>query len=333
VLQLQNETSLSAERAVLLDPTGTQHWVVVIKATYTIDPSGRSELAEEQEPVCLAPVFSGTPGQSSLLRETELTYDHPGTDVIFNASAHSRAGPVPSVDVHVEVGPVRKALRVYGERAWARAAFGFIPSRPIPFTTLPICYERAFGGSAGPDGPHDERNPIGCGLKVNPGQLTDSLLPNVEDPSVPLRSRSDRPAPAGLGAISTDWSPRRTLAGTFDDRWQQTKLPLWPDDFDPRYFCAAATGLHAAAPLQGGEPVTLVGLSPEVRRFRLPREVLTVDTWIGSRHVRQSSQLDRVIIEPDARRLIMVWRSSLRCGPRFRDIVRTRVGQKLRVAK
>jgi hypothetical protein len=38
--------------------------------------------------------------------------------------------------------------------------------------------------------------------------------------------------------------------------------------------------------------------------------------------------LDRVIIEPELRRVLMVWRTSLALGPRAHEVVRTVVTQK-----
>jgi hypothetical protein len=336
VLQLNNETPFSTERAILLDGSGVQHWVVVIKATYAISSKAVLELAEEQEPVCVAPKYFGEPGKSSLARESELTFSHPGTDVIVNGSAHAPRGrAVDRMDVQVAVGSLRKHLRVVGERRWFRSLGALIMSEPVPFTQMPIRYERAYGGTTAGDLPASEpRNPIGRGFVTARAQLVDQLLPNVEDISFPLRDGLDRPPPAGLGAVASTWAPRVQHAGTYDEAWVRDKLPLWPDDFSTLHFSAAPPGLHALEPLQGGEPVNLSGLSRDgPLALRLPREVLMVDTWIRRERVRQPVQLFRVILDPDEGRVVMVWRSSLKCGLRFREIGKTRVAHKLRVPK
>lgn len=336
MLQLSNETPFAAERGIQLDPEGVQHWVVIVKATYTIEPSGQLMAAREQEPVAVKPRYLGEEGKSSLLRETEMTFAHPGTDVIVNASAHAPAGtPVRELDVHVAVGKLRKSLRVFGERKWISGLLELVPSTSARFTTMPITWERAYGG-VGPEssGAGESRNPIGRGFAVRREELVDRWLPNVEDPKHLIHGWRDRPPPAGLRALGSHWSPRREHAGTYDAAWEQNKLPLLPDDFDPLFFAAATPELHARQALVGGEPVYLQGLTPGGQlAFNVPREVLLIDTWLGGRRMRLKPQLDRVIIEPDDARVVAVWRAALKCGPRFRDISRTRVDYKIRISR
>ena len=58
--------------------------------------------------------------------------------------------------------------------------------------------------------------------------------------------------PAGYGPIDPGWLPRRALAGTYDDRWNRTKKPLLPDDFDPAYALSSPADQRNAKPLAGG---------------------------------------------------------------------------------
>src|SRR2546426_607135 len=82
LLQLRNLTPFSAERSVLVDRDGNKIWTVVVKATFEVNSAGIAELHSSQEPVCLSPVYSGEPGSSSLLRESEMVPEHPGTAII-----------------------------------------------------------------------------------------------------------------------------------------------------------------------------------------------------------------------------------------------------------
>src|SRR5262249_31792784 len=154
--QLTNNTPFQCERAALVDRAGNQVWSVVIKATYLLKADGTTEVAPEQEPVCRSPRYAGEPGRSSLLREAELVPEHPGTDVTVLGTAYAPGGkPAPFVDVSVSVGPVSRVLRVFGNRAWQAVAFSPRMAAPEPFTTMPITYERAYGGTnvlgPGPD--------------------------------------------------------------------------------------------------------------------------------------------------------------------------------------
>src|SRR4051794_32523994 len=120
MLQLTNYTPFPVERSVQIDRHGNQVWVIIIKGTFRLGcDSLKPEVLPEQEPVALAPVYRGEPNRSSLLREGEMTPEHPGTDVTFVGSAHAPGGrPVAELDVGLRVGPVQKRARVFGDRVW-----------------------------------------------------------------------------------------------------------------------------------------------------------------------------------------------------------------------
>lgn len=324
MLQLNNETPFEAERAVLLDKDGQHVWVVILKATFTLALDGSLTLAEEQEPVCESPMYRGDPGASSLVRDCEVVVDHPGTDIILNGSAHAPSQQeVRELEVSLQVGSLRKCLRALGNRHWERGLFGLRSTRPQPFTALPIVYELAYGGRA-PDGSpehFDPRNPVGKGFALQAPE-DGHPLPNVEDPRHLITSWRDRPLPAGFGAIASWWSPRHEHAGTFDQAWQDQRMPLWPTDYNPRYHCSAQPELTSNEPLWMGERVQLRNLTPSsLLEFNLPKVYPVIDAEIGRARQRQKTQLDRVIIEPDDHKLILVWRSWLGCG---RDARRVR---------
>jgi hypothetical protein len=323
-------TPFAVERSIQYNGAGVQAWVVVAKATFTIQPDGTIELADAQEPVAATASYAGRPGASQLLRDAELVPAHPGTDVVLNAVAHApREEPVRELLASVAVGPLDKTLVVIGERHWEQGLLGLSASAPEPFVTLPLRWEYAFGG-ADPEGRGCElRNAAGCSFFASARAAVGKELPRLESPRSRMVSWNDRPVPAGFGAVAPSWSPRREHAGTFDEKWTTERAPLWPVDYDERFHVSATEGLWAQAGLRGGESVTLVNLSPEgVLRFVLPRVFLGFDTRVGGTVVHHRPALDRVVIEPERRRLLMVWRTSLELGPRVREIVRTVVTQK-----
>jgi hypothetical protein len=319
MLQLTNVTPFAADRALLISKEGDQIWTVVVKATYHFDEHGSVDLHPDQEPVFAAPVYEGEPDASSLLREPELVYEHPGTDVYLLASAHApEQRPVESLLVRAVVGPVQKTLKVYGERLWLKGLTSIYPSSPQHFVHMPIRYERAYGGtvtaSDGTSIAREPRNPIGRGFAKKADSLADTFLPNIEDPQHLIRSWHDHPLPAGFGPIPPMWAPRLQYAGTFDAHWRDHRMPLPPQDFDARYAQAAHPDLVSQEALRGGEEVVLENLTPEsLCRFRLPRARLIIRTYAEGSWLLQNSQLDRIIIEPDQRKLAMVWRSTLNC--------------------
>jgi len=335
MLQLINNTSFCAEKAALVGPDGDQFWVVIVKATYLLNEDGSVDPHPEPEPVCLSPRYSGEAGKSSLLREGEMVFDHPGTDITLLATARApHEIPVRSLNVTVSVGSTTQTLRIFGERFWQKGVFGFSMTEPEPFTVQPIMYEQAYGGTnivAEETGQQekDSRNPIGRGFASSANTLIGKPLPNIEDPHHLIRSWNDRPQPAGFGPIPPMWSPRLEYAGTFDDRWRNQRMPLWPEDYDPRQTQAAHPSLVSEQPFRGGEQVILTNLTVGSEfRFRLPHPYLVFTTFTRTRRFLQKVRLDRVIIEPDAQKLVMVWRSSLNCGARVRDILQTVLDQK-----
>lgn len=333
---LENLTPFAAERTWVRDQNGAEIWLVAIKGTFVIKPDGGLELAEEQASIERAPKYRGEPGKSSLLSESDLEQTKLTTDIVLHGSAYAPGDkPVPQVDVTLRVGDVNKTLRVFGDRTWRNGVLGVSMTEPIPFVTLPITYERAFGGidqkSADPKKHSGERrNPVGTGFAVEAEHLVDQKLPNVEDPRRLIGSWKHRPKPAGFGPIARDWSPRVELAGTYDEKWEKDRLPLPPVDFSERFFQCAPEDQQAPQYLKGGEPVELQNLTlGGLLRFHLPRIALGFETFFSRGGTeRHRSRLHTVILEPDAPRVVIVWHTQLRCPGREHKLLRTVVARK-----
>lgn len=239
---LSNQTPLAAERTWVRDKRGAEVWVVAVKGTFDILPDGSTLLADEQEEVVLAPQFVGNPQASGLLCETDLPHQKSATDVLSFGHAYAPHGkPVRKLKVGLKVARIQKVLQVTGDRKWLASAGGVSLSRPQPFTRMPITYERAYGGMdlTGDDpNRHDWelRNPAGCGFATKSKHVIGQPAPNVEYPQSLMTRWSQRPTPAGFGPIAGHWSPRVELAGTYDEKWEKTRQPLLPEDFDERYY-------------------------------------------------------------------------------------------------
>ncbi|TQF13243.1 DUF2169 domain-containing protein [Myxococcus llanfairpwllgwyngyllgogerychwyrndrobwllllantysiliogogogochensis] len=330
---LANKTPYAAQRCFARDRHGAETWVVIVKGTFQIAPDGSTPLASHQEPVCLEPRYRGEPGKSSLLHESDLEHDKPTTDVLLHGHAHAPRGrAVTELDVGFRVGRLTKMLRVFGDRRW-RSRLGMTLEAARPFLQMPLTYERAFGGvdaaAARPASSWESRNPVGVGFAVEARHLEGHQAPNVELPSMLIRSWRDRPRPAGMGPVARDWSPRRELAGTFDSKWEQDRQPLLPVDFNDHFRQCAPEDQQTAEPLRGGEPVALLNLTTDGElRFTLPRVWLTFRTRLGREDVEHRARMHTVILEPDARRVVIVWGTSLRCHGREHQLERTVIREK-----
>ena len=195
---------------------------------------------------------------------------------------------------------------------------------------MPLIYERAFGGvdqkSRTPDKDWEWRNPVGTGFAVSGGNAAGLGLPNLEDPKHLIGSWSDRPAPAGFGAISSHWQPRVALAGTYDDQWMKTRQPLLAEDMDDRFYQCAPVDQQAPEFLRGGESVVLHRLTASGSlRFALPKLYLGFETrfYDGSRELHKNRRLHTVILEPDFPRVSLVWHSALPCHFKVQKLERT----------
>jgi hypothetical protein len=332
---LDNRTAYASERSWTQDKDGGQYWIVVVKATYDIRPDGSTEVAEKQEPIVRIAVHRGDPASSSLIYEADIVGRKIGTDVLVNGAAYAPRGRrVTSLEVRVRAGSIDKTLLVTGNRRWYAGAAGVTRSEAEPFDTMPITYERAFGGydRSDPDPAQHrlyDRNPVGTGFAVRASHLHDQPVPNIEYPSQRIRDWTERPLPAGLGPIPRWWSPRREHAGTYDQRWVNERMPLWATDFDDRYHQSAPPDQQVSGFLRGGEVVELTNLTPTgVLRFALPKVHLGYTTFFGADQHHHVGQLDAVIIEPDKYRVMLVWQTLLACHHDVDYLDMTRVVEK-----
>ena len=120
--------------------------------------------------------------------------------------------------------------------------------------------------------------------------------------------------PAGFGAIAGHWEPRIGFGGTYDKQWEETRLPLLPEDFDDRFYYSAPQDQQVSGHLRGGETVELVNLTPGgLLRFKVPEVRLGFRTiFQGGRQVHHRGVIHSLIVEPDVPRVMVVWHSQLR---------------------
>lgn len=316
---LRNHTPYAVERNWTRDKNGAHWWLVSAKATFDIDAKGDIALAPKQLPPLLQPEYRGEESASSLRLDSDLLMRKTGTDVIVDAHAYAPRGkPSPTVLVTLRVGDLEKSLIVHGLRVYYRGALGIRTSSPLPFNKHPIHYEWAYGGSdfslADPEKHRiDMRNPVGKGVASDERTLIDQPAHAIEYPS----GKPSDVGPAGFGPIAAFWSPRLEFAGTYDARWNRTKKPLLPDDYNERFAFSAPLDQRLESPLRGGESVDLRNMTRSgILRFKLPRIHLRCSTSFGDRSVEHPAIISSLIIEPDEMRALIVWQSSLKVPAR-----------------
>lgn len=329
MLQIKNSTSLASSLMLLPDVSGVDTLFGVVKGTFDLGP--RLTLADEQVPVTMADEHYGDASKTSIRAPSDVCLGKPGTDVVLIGSAWASDGrPTWQSDVTLSVGSASKTVRVFGDRVWNASAAGASIAWVSPFVQMPLTWERSYGGTDITEkGPRAEpRNPVGTGFRANGGskRLGGMPLPNLEDPTALIGSAGDAPPPAAFAPVAPNWEPRTKYVGTYDDTWQRSRAPYLPADFDPRFFHFAPSSL-AMQRLLGGEPVAIDGASPDGSlRFWLPRTSVTLTYRRDSGEDVRPCALETVIIEPDARRLVLVWRAALTCDKQALKIKEVEVG-------
>lgn len=320
---LENRTPFAAATHVQMSADGQEVLLAMFSASFEA-PGQNAELkpADEQLPVTFGDVPFGDPTLSSNRYEADIVPKKPLAEVIVNGTAHAPNGkPIREMQVGLSIGSVRKVLNVVGDRVYEAGSY----SAPHPFRAMPIVYERAYGGTT-PDGKMELRNPVGVGFhqarSADPAVKTQA--PNITYPGEPFLSPSDRPKPAGFGALGRGWQPRIGYAGTYDQAWIDTQWPLPPADFDLRYNLCTAPDQHLPQ-FSGHETVSLIGLTATGRwDFRLPRIVAPIRLVYDDRVEEHAFHADTVIIEPDLWRVSLKARLALitkRNAPALREIV------------
>jgi hypothetical protein len=320
-MELLNATKMVAGYTQGLRPDGRELLVVVVKGTFDLPKNGeQAKLSAEQLPLVEADQFTGEPGFSAPLYESDYAPNKPFCDVIVNGSAHSPGGkPAQAVGVGVKVGRVAKAFNVIGDRTWESGVSGVGPGFAKPFVQKPISYDVAFGGTdrlSDDEADHDAfmPNPSGIGYRksLTGGSLDGTPVPNTEERKNPVKSPIGNYLPMSFGPVARGWQSRAKFAGTYDDDWLENEFPFLPSDFDDRYFQCAPEDQQTDH-LKGGEEVTLVNLTPDGRcEFTVPKlDVPVVFFPQDGEKIDSTAVADTLYIDTDNDRFIVLWRTHI----------------------
>ena len=300
MVPVHNMSPFATELFSFPDLSGQEVLLLVVAATFAID-AGRAYAVVPQPPVCVADEFYGDPAASSIRLEANVALEKPFVDVIVNGSACAPNGvSVTSLPIELHVADIHKRLMVYGDR---KRGMGGTTSAPEPFVTMPIVYERAYGGYDRKDADPAKhkmyrQNPVGIGyhdsLAADPSVETD--FPNIEYPNGPVMPNTG--VPAGFGVIGRGWSPRLQLAGTFGTEWLRDQWPLLPVDFQSTHYQAAPVDQQSRQ-IVGGEDVVLSNVTPRGDwRLKLPVLDIPIRLMFGDREELATPRLDTVLLQP-----------------------------------
>lgn len=322
MMQLVNLSRFQALALPVVCHQDNNHIIVIVKGTFDIGSANQEvSISQQQIEIFLADKYWGEAGVSSLKYEADIAPTKPGTDVILLGKAWSTSGSIQQLDVSLKAGPLNKVLRVFGDRYWEKTPTGWNMTQPVPFESMPLVYEYAYGGKT-PDTENNEqsefdmRNPVGKGYvsKKTPATGKEIPLPNIELPDQLISKISHKPTPAGFAAIARNWQPRSLLMGTYDKEWDENRNPLLPKDFDSASFSAASSGLCANGFFSGGEQVTIDNMSANGQvNFTLPQIAVKAVSYINKQRNEHDLNMDTVVIETEKRKLAVTWRVAIPC--------------------
>lgn len=316
---VSNTTPFFAECFVSTDKHGQKHCVVVVKATFDVAPDGQCTPAQDRIPFVYVDQQYGDPARKTVACESDFAPLKPRIDVLLHGFAIAPENKeVTSLRVDFAGPGFRKSAIVTGDRTWIRSGAGLRASAPQAFHSMPLSWDRAFGGiddTHADIGKHGSelRNPAGVGFHLNkqPDSILGRFLPNIEKEGAQMRSWQDKPEPIGFAAVGRGWQPRIGFGGTYDQRWREQRCPFLPEDFDSRYFQSAPADqqlreLPAAARFTCSNMGSDGLFIAETPAFEVP-----IRFRLEQRSEQALVVADTVIIEPNRAKLILLGRTSI----------------------
>lgn len=329
-----NDTPFLAETFVSQDKLRAKVCTVVVRASFHVDADGVCRVAENQSPFVFADVHYGDAADTSVRAESDFVPLKPRPEVLLDGIAMAPEGQQATT---MEVGLLGRSLDkraiVTGERHWTGGVFGSRASRPEPFSTMPLAWHLAFGGTDRTSNDpanyrSDFRNPIGRGyLETRSDAASEGVpLPCVERPEALLKTRLGRPEPIGFGPVPRFSAARVRFAGTYDQHWMEHVLPFLPDDFDDRYFQAAPEDQQLDA-LSEGTTFMCLNMNHSGRFLvRLPAMAIPIAFCFDDRVERATLTPDTLHLVPHESRIVLVGRVGVKLPRKFVRLREVRVG-------
>lgn len=325
-----------------VDVTGQEHLVIVAKSTWRIPEPGQRPRPLSPQPIQMADVFVGNPSESALLYGSDLARYKPKCDVLFNASAHAPGGePITELVVAWQVGPLRKGMRVHGQRYWRKRLGMISVSAADTFIRMPLHMGMAFGGTRQYKKGWGDRarqltqahpaNPVGIGWfgARADDEIEGTPAPCLEGIDDPVRKPNGKQTPISFSALPRNNPLRRQYGGTYDQKWQDDIFPFLPEDFDERFHQCAPLDQQMPFP-RGGERIVLrnmVAGRPDVR-FTLPALNNLPIRILRSDYSDEAPSVhaDTLYFETDESRFSVVWRASTPIRRRIQEFQTLAIG-------
>ncbi|UAA37091.1 DUF2169 domain-containing protein [Paraneptunicella aestuarii] len=229
----------------------------------------------------------------------DMVMPKPNAEVLVAGSAFNPAPETNTFQAAIELGNVRKALNLFGEREWKKALVGYSATQALPVQSVSLSAANSFGGEGFQD------NPKGSGYYEDRSKSPLRLAP-IEDLHFNVTSIRQKPAPAGFGQLDMTHSQRAKYNGDYTKKdWLENHCPALAPDTDMRLFQAARDDQQFKGYLQGNEAYTLInlnesfpvisGILPDIR----PRAFITRNPLFASEQGKSPLAIEELSLNLD----------------------------------
>ncbi len=318
---IEKHPDLSIKGRFQRDQNGDEVWVVVGKRSWRFvgsiwDEQQASEIYDD-------PIYIGKAGLSAMKADHEFSVVKTNTDVLIFGKARSYAKKAVTyhecrllIDGHID-----KTIAVLGDRQWIEHGGSVTLSKPRPFIEKEIDYSCAIGG--------DLRNRLGGGIADTKGELLQQKVPSVFYPTEDWSATPKNTRVAGFGPLPPFFGARQQYAGTFDDDWLENRKPLYPVDFDRRFYQSAPQDQQCKGFLSGGERLLISGFCHnDALTFRFPKEMYIAEAQFKNSNYRVDMQISTVFIDTESRTLSISYSATFPCQGEEHLLVSTKVYNK-----
>jgi len=297
---------------------GTHSWqivvpqdqlIVIVKGSYDIVVDGPARLREMPNFITGERSLGDVEGASAVYPDDMAIYKAQA-DVVMVGHAYPPQPGAVGTRVTFSFGRApnafERSINVFGDRVWQRG-LATAAGDPHPFESIPLVWERAFGG------PELSANPVGRGYQDS------ALMPNLEAADTLVTTPDRKYAPACFAPVAAAWNARWSKMGSYDRRWLQTRWPYFPEDFDWSFFQAAPVEQRLDH-LRGDEPFEVRGVHPEHASIRGTLAGERARAFIlkrGEEALHEVAlQLDTAAFDFDAMVVDLVWRGRFEVSDR-----------------
>ncbi len=280
-------------------------FTVVCKATFALKHGQTATLASPE-----APAVADMPwprDSQSIGVPTDLVPFKRNVDVLLIGHAYApKRMPVTSLFAGLSVGTFAKSIQVTGDRTWEPNGTCL---EPEPFNRMPICWERAAGGSS-------TWNPIGVPACARIDPRHRPRIPNLLPRGFVLENSTQLVPPVGFGAIAPHWPARASYVQKWAASWNHAKWyeGLLPQELDAAYFNAAPADQQLRE-LPETTQITLEHFNPDVPRLvsviddLRPRAIITRSPGVAPQEVWLRA--DTMLIDVDRLTCSVTWRATI----------------------